>query len=63
MKEGIKEYAVNVAQGGAGNTPSDAAKQGSRPQSLPAIFKETHNLKVLFRRMGMHDDEILKSLL
>lgn len=38
-------------------------RRGSRPESLALLFRETHNLKVLFKRLGMHDEEFLKSLM
>jgi hypothetical protein len=46
------------------NTRTDSENnRACQPQSLSVVFKETHNVKVLFKRMGMHDEELLKNLM
>ena len=42
---------------------AEDATVGRQPQNLAVVFKDVNNVKVLFQRMGMHNEETLESLM
>ena len=49
--------------GGPGLYVTEDAAVGRQPQNLAVVFKDVNKVKVLFQRMGMHNEETLGSLM